>query len=213
MILIGMFDSPFVRRVAVSMDLLGVPFEHRNWSVGKDQQRIREFNPVGRVPTLVPDDGEALIESAMILDWLDQHVGSTRALLPPAGEARRRAQGLIALAAGVMDKGIQQVYEHIFRPADKRHEPWLRRCDEQMRGGLRELESRCDAVAGEWLVGDAISQADITLACYLTYLSEAVPVPLGEYPVLRTRVARCEALPAFRKYYARFDPPDTGVKP
>ena len=73
MILIGMFDSPFVRRVAVSMDLLGMPFEHRNWSVGKDQQRIREFNPVGRVPTLVLDDGETLIESAMILDCLDQH--------------------------------------------------------------------------------------------------------------------------------------------
>lgn len=212
MILIGMFDSPFVRRVAVSMDLLGVPFEHRNWSVGKDQQRIREFNPVGRVPTLVLDDGEALIESAMILDWLDQHVGPARALLPPTGIARRRAQSLIALVTGAMDKGIQHVYERIFRPAEKRHEPWLQRCDEQMRGGLRELESRCAVIASEWLVGDAISQADITLACYLTYMAEAVPAPLGEYPVLRARVAHCEALPAFRKYYARFDPPVAGAK-
>ncbi len=78
-ILIGMFDSPFVRRVAVSMHLLGIPFEHRNWSVGKDFERIREFNPLGRVPTLVLDDGEALIESAAILDYLDDFVGPARA--------------------------------------------------------------------------------------------------------------------------------------
>ena len=64
MILIGMFDSPFVRRVAVSMQLVGKTFEHRNWSVGKDFERIREHNPVGRVPTLVLDDGEALPEFA-----------------------------------------------------------------------------------------------------------------------------------------------------
>ena len=71
MILIGMFDSPFVRRVAVTMNLLAIPFEHRNWSVGKDFDRIREFNPLGRVPTLVLADGESLIESAAILDYLD----------------------------------------------------------------------------------------------------------------------------------------------
>jgi len=91
MILIGMFDSPFVRRVAVSMKLLAIPFEHRNWSVGKDFDRIREFNPLGRVPTLVLDDGESLIESATILDYLDDFVGPARSLLPPAGRDRREA--------------------------------------------------------------------------------------------------------------------------
>ena len=72
MILIGMFDSPFVRRVAVSMNLLAIPFEHRNWSVGKDFELIRQFNPLGRTPTLVQTDGEAIIESAAILDLLDE---------------------------------------------------------------------------------------------------------------------------------------------
>ena len=213
MILIGMFDSPFVRRVAVSMDLLGVRFEHRDWSVGKDQARIREFNPLGRVPTLVLDDGEVLVESAMILDHLDQQAGPERALLPPAGEARRSAQGLIALASGALDKGVQQVYERIFRPAEKRHEPWLQRCAGQMRGALGELEARCAATTSEWLAGDGLSQADITLACYLTYMQEAVPVDLAAYAALHARVARCEALPVFRKYYLAFDPPDTGVRP
>ena len=81
MILIGMFDSPFTRRVAISATLLGIPFEHRNWSVGKDFERIRRYNPLGRVPTLVLDSGEALVESAMILDWLDQQIGPARAIV------------------------------------------------------------------------------------------------------------------------------------
>ena len=55
MLLIGMFDSPFVRRVAITMKLLDLPFEHGNWSVGKDFDRIREYNPLGRVPVLVTE--------------------------------------------------------------------------------------------------------------------------------------------------------------
>src|SRR2546423_15604868 len=111
MILIGMFDSPFVRRVAVSMKLLGMSFEHRNWSVGKDQAEIRKFNPVGRVPTLVLDDGEVLIESSAILDYLDELVGEERALLPRTGAARRRGLKLMSIASGAAEKGVAQLYE------------------------------------------------------------------------------------------------------
>ena len=75
MMLIGMFDSPFVRPVAISMKLLDIPFEHADWSVGKDFERIRRYNPLGRVPTLVLDDGEALMETSAILDYLDERVG------------------------------------------------------------------------------------------------------------------------------------------
>jgi glutathione S-transferase len=85
MLLIGMFDSPFVRRVAVSMKLLEIPFEHANWSIGKDFDRIREYNPLGRVPTLVTNEGERLMESGAILDYLDEIAGPERALLPRSG--------------------------------------------------------------------------------------------------------------------------------
>ena len=95
MLLIGMFDSPFVRRVAVSMKLLEIPFEHANWSVGRDFDRIREYNPLGRVPTLVTNEGERLMESAAILDYLDELVGPERALLPHSGPERRQAQGRV----------------------------------------------------------------------------------------------------------------------
>src|SRR5260370_8438721 len=140
MILVGMFDSPFVRRVAVTMNLLKIPFEHRNWSVGKDFDRIREFNPLGRVRTLVRDDGESLIESAAILDYLDDFVGPARALLPPAGRDRREALRAMSIAVGAAEKGVLQVYESVFRPEEKRHEPWVDRCRVQMHGALAELE-------------------------------------------------------------------------
>src|SRR5882762_6483313 len=120
-----MFDSPFVRRVAVSMNLLEIPFEHRNWSVGKDFELIRRFNPLGRVPTLVTDDGDALVDSAAILDYLDDTVGPDRALLPPTGRQRREALRVMAIAAGAAEKGVLQVYETVFRPEEKRHETWV----------------------------------------------------------------------------------------
>ena len=113
MILIGMFDSPFVRRVAVSMNLLELPFEHRNWSVGKDFELIRQFNPLGRVPALVLADGESLIDSAAILDFLDDLVGPERALLPQirqgaprrlAGRRHRARRGGKGTAAAVRDR-------------------------------------------------------------------------------------------------------------
>src|SRR6185369_15243167 len=132
MLLIGMFDSPFVRRVAVTLKLFGLPFEHGNWSVGRDFDRIREYNPLGRVPTLVLDDGEKLMESAAILDYLDERAGAERALLPRSGRERRQALNLMAMATGAAEKGVLQIYERVFRPETKRHQPWLDRCRLQM---------------------------------------------------------------------------------
>lgn len=163
MILIGMFDSPFVRRVAVSMDVLGMPFEHRDWSTGRDADRIRAYNPLGRVPTLVLDDEAVLFESSAVLDHLDQTVGAERALLPAAGAERRQALQLIALATGVADKAVTMVYERVFRPEDKRHGPWLARCQTQVEHALAALETHCTARAGhDWLIGERMTQADIT---------------------------------------------------
>lgn len=204
MILIGMFDSPYVRRVAVSLRLLGYGFEHRNWSVGKDFERIREFNPLGRVPTLVLDDGEVLPESSAILDWLDESVGPERALLPPHGADRRRALTLMALATGAADKGVAQLYEGAFRPAEKRHEPWVARCRTQMEAGLAELERACEDLRSDWLLGSRIGQADITLTAVSTFLHEALQLDASRHPALARQTARGEALPAFREFHQPF---------
>jgi glutathione S-transferase len=192
------------------MNLLQVPFEHRNWSVGKDFELIRQFNPLGRVPTLVQADGEALIDSNAILDFLDQSVGPDRALLPSAGRERRDAQSIVALAVGAAEKGVLQVYETAFRPEAKRHEPWLERCRTQMHGALAELDRLSQVRAGDWMMGGRLTQADVSAACTFTFLCDALALgqPSASYPSLSALTARCEALPAFHTVRAPYDPPD-----
>ena len=209
MVLIGMFDSPFVRRVAVSMNLLRVPFEHRNWSVVKDFELIRQFNPLGRVPALVQADGDTLIESAAILDFLDESVAAGHALLPRSGEARREALRIMAIAVGGGEKGVAQLYETAFRPPEKRYRPWVERCHTQMHAALAELDRLCQVRGGEWLIGNRITQADVTATCVYTFLSEALDINRDAvmYPALSAVATRCEALPEFRSVKAEWMAP------
>jgi glutathione S-transferase len=211
MLLIGMFDSPFVRRVAVSMKLLNVPFEHANWSVGKDFDRIREFNPLGRVPTLVTPDGLKLMESGAILDHLDELAGAERALLPRSGPDRRAALNLIAMATGAAEKGVQQLYERAFRPEEKRHAPWVERCHAQMSASLTALDRAVgERGVSQWLVGKRMTQADITAVCAFTFLNDSLRVAADRvmYASLAVLAARCESLPAFQETRLAFRPPD-----
>jgi glutathione S-transferase len=205
MLLIGMFDSPFVRRVAVTLKHLGLPFEHGNWSVGRDFERIREFNPLGRVPTLVLNDGSVLIESASILDYLDDWVGPSRALLPASGTARREALQLIALAIGAAEKGRDAMYAGMLRAPEKRDPQWVERCLSQMHGALAPIDRACaSAGAGQWLIDGRFTQADITATCVYTFLNESVKLDgaAGRYRALAELAQRCEALAAFKETYA-----------
>ena len=210
MLLIGMFDSPFVRRVAVTLKLLGLKFEHANWSVGKDFERIREYNPLGRVPTLVLPSGEKLFESAAILDYLDELVGPERALLPAAGPERRQALNLIAMATGAADKGVLQLYEGVFRPESKRHQPWLDRLRLQMGSSLAAIDRYMgERGVAQWLVGKRMTQADITAVCAFTVLNDSLRVAsdVVMFHSLATLAARCEALPAFSETRLPFAAP------
>jgi glutathione S-transferase len=128
MILIGQYDSPFVRRVAVALALYQMPYEHRPWSVWANASEIARFNPLRRVPVLVLDDGLALVESGAILDALDHLAGPERALLPRTGPLRREALRLAALATGLADKAVTLLYEHVLRTEDRRSSVWVTRC-------------------------------------------------------------------------------------
>jgi glutathione S-transferase len=210
MLLIGMFDSPFVRRVAITLKLLEMPFEHGNWSVGKDFDRIRDYNPLGRVPTLVTDDGERLMESGAILDYLDECAEPDRALLPRAGGDRRKALNLMAMATGAAEKGVLQVYERVFRPESKRHEPWVDRCRLQMSSSLAAIDRYIgERGVAQWLVGKRMTQADITAVCVFTFLNDTLRVAQDEvmFESLAMLAARCEALPAFRETRVPFFAP------
>jgi glutathione S-transferase len=194
--------------VAVSLRLLEVPFEHRNWSVGRDFELIRQFNPLGRVPTLVQPDGEVLIDSSAILDFLDDAAGPERALLPPSGNERRRALHIVSLALGAADKGLLLLEEPLSRPQTKSFEPRIDRARSQMHGALAEIDRLAQTRVGDWMVAGRMTQADITLTCVFGFLCEALQ--LGQswvlYPGLTALSARCEGLPAFRELRAKFTP-------
>lgn len=194
MILVGQYDSPYVRRVAVSLRVLGFDYQHDTRSVFADFDAMRQVNPLGRIPSLRLDDGEVLIDSAAILDWLDQTVGPQRALIPPAGPERRRALKLIALATGAIDKIGAAAYERLIRPAPLRWPEWIERCLAQGTGAIAAL------AAEPWPPEARLDQPAITTACMLRYVRMADPalLPSGRFPTLDALSARCEALPAFQ---------------
>jgi glutathione S-transferase len=200
MILIGQYDSPFVRRVAVAMQHYGLAYEHRPWSVWAQAEEVAKHNPLRRVPVLVMDDGEALIESAAILDTLDEIAPPDRVLLPRSGAARRTGLRLCALATGFADKGVSLLYEHVLRTDDRRSAVWVERCMGQIHATLDLLESERAAREGDYLLG-SLSHADIALACAIRFVREAHPQlwSAKARPRLTAHAERFEAMPIFQR--------------
>jgi len=200
--LIGRNLSPYSRRVAVAMTLLDIPHSREYLSVTTDPDRGLELNPVGRVPVLELDDGERLIESAAILDYLMELVGPAKSLIPPHGKARRDCIQLMSIGSGVLDKSVNAVYEQRRRPAEKVHEPWRQHLLRQAAGGLTALDARAASRTGSWLLNDQIGMADITAAVTVTFLRVMVPelVQAGLYPALYALTEKAEALPAFQAH-------------
>lgn len=201
MILVGQYDSPFVRRVAISLHLLGEPFTRDTRSVFADAPALRQINPLGRIPALVLEGGEVLIDSGAMLDHLDEQAGPGRALLPAAGALRRRALRLVALGSGAVDKAGAIAYERMLRPPEMVFQPWLARCAEQLATALLALEAEVSAVADTgWLLGERLMQPDIMVGAMLGYLNLRVPdaFPAGRYPALERFGQRCEAQACFQ---------------
>ncbi|HXP96384.1 MAG TPA: glutathione S-transferase family protein [Telmatospirillum sp.] len=196
MILIGRNTSPFVRRVAISLRLLGFSYEQKALSTLNDRDAVRAYNPLGRVPALVLDDGETLIDSTPILDYLDQVAGPEHALVPAVGAPRRRVLKLVALGLGVAEKTLACYIERNLRPSDKQHQVLLDHFAGQALAGLAALEAVAD---GGWLYGERVSQADVTLVAAMEFLRSSWPdlVPVGRFPKLEGLRDRASALPAF----------------
>jgi glutathione S-transferase len=204
-ILIGQYDSPFVRRVAIAMRLYGLSFEHRPWSVFGDAEKIAQYNPLMRVPTLVMGNGDVVLESHAILDALDQLAPPGLMMMPAGGAERREAQKVCALATGINDKAVSMVYE---TAVHKRATPaWIERCLSQIAGCLSELERSRMRHVSEWWFGSNIGHADVTVGCALRFLGDAHPglFDLAEgWPLLAAHAARCEALPVFQEIQQAF---------
>jgi glutathione S-transferase len=206
MFLIGQYDSPFVRRTAIALRLYELPFEHRPWSTFGNAEKIAPYNPLRRVPTLVLDGGEALMESFAILDYLDELVGPDKAMLARSGPERRQQLRICALATGLADKAVSLVYERVLRK--DRLKLWVERCEAQIGGVLAVLEKERAAVTTPWWFGERIGHADIAVACALRFTGEAHP-PLfdARYPALQAHAEACEALPPFQEIVQPLAPP------
>ena len=201
MILIGQYDSPFVRRVAIALHHYGLTFEHRPWSVWGDADKIAQHNPLRRVPTLLLDDGTALVETFAILDAMDELVGPERALLPESGSVRRDGLRISSLAAGMADKAVVLLYSSLdlMRPSAQFSE----RCQTQILETLAALERERAARSTSFWLGQSLSHADIAFACSYRFTSEAHPglVDPSRFPSLTAAAARCESLPEFQRVY------------
>lgn len=207
MILIGQYDSPFVRRVGIALTLYGLPFEHSTWSAFSDADKLRQYNPLTRVPTLVLDDGTVLVESHAMLDYLDSLVPAERRMFPAVEPARHRSLRVATLATGLADKAVSIFYEK--RLHDQTSQLWLERCRGQVSGALAALEADRAGRGSAYWFGATIGHADIAVACVLRFANEALPglLPMADCPALAAHCQRLEALPVFQQVSQRFIPP------
>ncbi|AVQ80049.1 MULTISPECIES: glutathione S-transferase [unclassified Variovorax] len=194
--LVGMLDSPYVRRAAISLRLLGVPFEHRPVSVFSTFEEFRGINPVVKAPTLVCDDGTVLMDSTLVIDYAEALSG--RSLMPAALAERVRALRITGLALAACEKTVQIVYEHNLRPAEKLHQPWVDRVRGQLVAAYAALERE---VAASPLPADekTMTQAGVSTAVAWSFTQLMLPdvIAADGFPVLSAYAARAESLPVF----------------
>lgn len=196
--LIGMLDSPYVRRVAISLQLLGIDFDHQSLSVFRGYAEFQRINPVVKAPTLVCDGGCVIMDSTLILQYAEA-LARPRTLLPANVQGLQHELHLIGLALAATEKSVQIVYERNLRPSEKLHEPWLNRISEQVLAAYTELESALAATPLE-CTSASLSQAGVTIGVAWHFTQQMIPetVPAASFPLLATYSQALEALPEFR---------------
>lgn len=197
MLLIGVNRSPYTRRVAITLKAYSLRYEQRDLSGFGNRADVRAANPLGRIPALVLDDGETLVDSAAIIDHLDEVHGRDRALTPAAGADRRAVLKVAALMMGACDKGLHAAYERNHHPPEKVHQPWIDDCMTQMKTALAAIDAMVKPGVPYLLLG-RLTQADIT-AFIAERLARGLKVDTeAEMPRLRAHCARLLEEEAFR---------------
>lgn len=198
--LIGMLDSPYVRRTALTLAALDIPFAHEPLSVFRQYNEFAAINPVVKAPTAVTDDGVVLLDSTLIIDYALKVLTGGKKLGPVDPKLVALDIRLTGLGLAACEKAVQSVYERQLRPAEKQHQPWLDRVAGQLKAALAAIEG--DLADADWLLGPALSEAGITIAVAGTFISEMVPdvVTLSDYPRLAALTAAAEATALFQAW-------------
>lgn len=194
--LIGMMDSPFVRRVAVSMKLLGIPFEHEQISVMRQFDQFAEFNPLVKAPTLITDDGTILMESTVILELVEKLSANGMSLMPDDVSDLIRVQRIVGLALIAAEKTVQKVYEFNMRNGETPNPVWLARVETQLAEAYSALNAELEGVS-QYVCGDRLTQADVTASIVWQFTRLVYPdnAESGRYPALSALSDKVEALP------------------
>jgi glutathione S-transferase len=197
--LIGMLDSPYVRRVAISLQLLGLRFEHRSLSVFSTFAQFQQINPVVKAPSFICDDGDVLMDSTLIIEYAEALAAPRKSLMPRGIAERQRALRVIGLALAACEKSVQIIYERNLRPPEKLHEPWVARVTGQLLAAYGELESERQRTPLA-VTSSTIDQAGISAAVAWHFTQMMLPevVDAANYPALRDFSFRAEQLPEFR---------------
>lgn len=195
-LLVGQYDSPFARRVAVTLREYAIDYAHDTHSVFSEPEAVRAWNPMTRIPALVVDERTTLVDSSAIIDYLDERVGREHALVPARGPARTEVMQLCATAISITEKIAQIGYERQFHAAEHRSEYWQRRCLAQVAAGLQQLEA---SLFGSWLHPSGFSHADVMAGCMLAFLHNRLPhdLPLHRHPRLSALLDACEKRASF----------------
>jgi glutathione S-transferase len=193
-----MLDSPYVRRVAISLQLLRVPFEHASISVFRTFEQFRQINPVVKAPTLVCDDGTVLMDSTLIIEYAEALADSHESLMPVSVAERQHALRVIGLALAACEKSVQIIYERQLRPAEKLHEPWVARVTGQLLAAYEALEAE-ERRRPLSVTSETINQAGLTtaIAWHFTQQTLAEVVAAEKYPALMALSSKAEALAEF----------------
>ena len=197
-VLIGKNRSPYTRRVAITMNLYGIAFEQRHVTSWDKYEEIREANPIAKIPCLITEAGDCLIESAAILDYLDCRIGPERALMPPPSPLRDKARHIVALSTAIIDKGRELRYETQIRPQELRYELFVERWSGQLVSALTALDN---TLSSPFAAGERLTQADVTAGVMYDMMARVHPNLLsqGAYPALDALAQRCRAMREFQR--------------
>ncbi len=198
MILVGQFDSPFVRRVAVTLNHYHMPFTRNPLSVFRNVAEMQKINPLVRVPALILETGEVLIDSSAIIDCLDEMAGPARAMTPAHGPERRKVLQAVVTATGISDKAVALFFERLFHSDKHINHDFEKRMQSQIEASLTKLESDCGS---PWFIDSHMTQADITIGCMLGHVKMRIPeaFPANKYPKLHALSLHCEMREEFVK--------------
>lgn len=197
--LIGMLDSPYVRRVAVSLEYYGVTFENQQISVFSSFEAFSRLNPVVKAPTLILPDGTRLMDSSLILSYFEAQADAQHKLLPSDPAALAQDLSLLGVILAACEKAVQHVYEHKLRPSEKQHQPWTDRVTGQLLAACREWNA---AMASRPASTFRPDQVAISSAVAWSFIQLMIPevVQAGDFTAIAAQTKQTEALDAFRKY-------------